>query len=151
MLFRSDAVASFYGYESAGVNPANGNPLFMKGDGRIVQRNVNSGAYTFFDAANPGTPGSATGAALLSGDVADGGDRKVLGNSNPTYFGGFTNTFKYKGFDLEIFTRFSGGNKIYNVTRQETLLNQDFNNNGTEICFFDSLNAKVKFHSSVVQ
>ena len=131
-----ESVASFYGYESAGVNPSNGFPLFMKGNGRIVQRNVNTGGYTFFDPANPGTPGSSTGASLLSNDVADEvnpGDRKVLGNSNPTYFGGFTNTFKYKGLDLEIFTRFSGGNKIYNVTRQETLLNQDFNNNGTEI------------------
>lgn len=128
-----DAVASLYGYETAGVNAANGFPLFVKGDGRIVQRNVNTGAYTFYNAANPGTPGSATGAALASADIADGGDRKVLGNTNPTYFGGLTNTFKYKGLDLEIFTRFSGGNNIMNVTRQETLLNQDFNNNGTEI------------------
>ncbi|MDZ7898380.1 MAG: hypothetical protein U5N85_10210 [Arcicella sp.] len=73
------------------------------------------------------------GAALLSADIANGGDRRVLGNTNPTWFGGFTNTFKWKGLDLEIFSRFSGGNSILNVTRQATLLNQDFNNNGTEI------------------
>jgi len=126
-------VAALYGYESAGVNPANGFPLFVKGDGRIVQRNVSSGAYSFYDAANPTVTTNTTGASLLSADVADGGDRKVLGNTNPTWFGSITNTFKWKGFDLDIFTRFSGGNKIMNVTRQETLLNQDFNNNGTEI------------------
>jgi TonB-dependent starch-binding outer membrane protein SusC len=128
-----DPVASLYGYQVAGVNPANGFPLFVKGDGRIVQRNVNTGGYSFYDAANPAVTTNTTGASLLSTDIADGGDRRILGNTNPTYFGGITNTFKYKGIDLEIFTRFSGGNSVMNVTRQETLLNQDFNNNGTEI------------------
>jgi len=31
----------------------------------------------------------------------------------PTYFGGFTNTFNYKNFDLSIFLTFMGGNHIY--------------------------------------
>jgi TonB-dependent starch-binding outer membrane protein SusC len=126
-------VAALYGYQSAGVNPANGNPLFIKGDGRIVQRSVDNGAYSFYSAENPGSTTNTAGAALLSADIADGGDRRVLGNTNPKWFGGFTNTFKWKGLDLEIFSRFSGGNSILNLTRQETLLNQDFNNNGTEI------------------
>jgi TonB-dependent starch-binding outer membrane protein SusC len=133
-----DPVASLYGYESAGVNPGNGFPMFVKGDGRIVQRNPNltaqgGGTYSYYNSSNPADITNTSGATLLSADVADGGDRKMLGNTNPTYFGGFTNTFKYKGLDLEIFTRFSGGNSVMNVTRQETLLNQDFNNNGTEI------------------
>lgn len=128
-----DPVATLYGFQSAGVNPANGFPLFEKGDGRIVQRNVNTGAYSFYDAANPEATTDTQGASLLSADVRDGGDRRALGNTNPTFFGGFTNTFTYKGLDLEIFTRFSGGNNIMNVTRQETLLNQDFNNNGVEM------------------
>ena len=126
-------VAALYGYQSAGVNPANGNPLFVKGDGRIVQRSVDNGGYSFYNAESPGVVTNTTGAALSAIDVANGGDRRVLGNTNPTWFGGFTNTFKWKGLDLEIFSRFSGGNSILNVTRQETLLNQDFNNNGVEI------------------
>jgi TonB-linked SusC/RagA family outer membrane protein len=128
-----DPLGSLYGYQSAGVNPANGFPLFEKGDGRTVQRNANTGAYSFYDVTNPDVTSDTQGASLLSADIKDGGDRRVLGNTNPTYFGGFTNSFIYKGLDLEIFTRFSGGNKIMNVTRQETLLNQDFNNNGVEI------------------
>lgn len=128
-----EQIASFYGYEYAGVNSANGFPLFLKGDGRTVQRDVISGAYSFYNAAEPTNVANTTGAALLAADVKDGGDRKVLGVSNPTWFGGITNSFSYKGFDFEIFGRFSGGNQIMNVTRQETLLNQDFNNNGTEI------------------
>lgn len=129
-----DPVAALYGYENAGVNPANGFPLFVKGDGRIIQRNINAtGAYSYYDPANPSVTTNVTGAALSSNDVADGGDRKVLGNTNPTYFGGFTNTFKIMGFDLEVFTRFSGGNYTMNITRQESLLSQGFNNSGTEL------------------
>ena len=37
---------------------------------------------------------------------------------NPTYFGGFTNTFSYKGFELNIFFTFSGGNYIYDYNRK---------------------------------
>jgi hypothetical protein len=59
-------------------------------------------------------------------------DRFILGNTNPTWFGGVNNSFSYKGLDLAIFFRFSGGNKIMNVTRQQ-LLRQEFLNNGTEI------------------
>ncbi|SFF03193.1 SusC/RagA family TonB-linked outer membrane protein [Thermoflexibacter ruber] len=126
-------IGSFYGFETAGVNPANGNPLFVKGEGRIVQRNVTTGTYSFYDPANPKNESNTQGAALNFADVADGGDRKILGNSNPTWFGGLTNTFNYKGFELEVFLRYSGGNKILNLTRQGTLLNYDFNNSGREI------------------
>jgi hypothetical protein len=39
---------------------------------------------------------------------------------------------KYKNLDLNFMFRFSGGNEIFNSTRRE-LMNQNFNNNGTEI------------------
>jgi hypothetical protein len=34
----------------------------------------------------------------------------------PTYYGGWTNDFKYKNFDLSILLQYSGGNKIFNGT-----------------------------------
>ena len=37
----------------------------------------------------------------------------------PTFFGGFSNTFKYKGFELNVFFTFSGGNYIYNASEYE--------------------------------
>jgi TonB-linked SusC/RagA family outer membrane protein len=40
--------------------------------------------------------------------------RVVLGKSNPDWTGGFTNTFSYKGFDLNVFFVFVAGNNIYN-------------------------------------
>ena len=60
-------------------------------------------------------------------------DRKILGNSMPTWYGGWNNTVTYKNFDLNVFFRFSGGNKLMNATRQSALLNTEFANNGTEI------------------
>src|SRR5699024_12130480 len=59
-------------------------------------------------------------------------DRKVLGRTTPTYFGGWHNTVQYKNFDLSFIFRFSGGNKVYNYTRKK-ILDQEFKNNLTEI------------------
>jgi TonB-linked SusC/RagA family outer membrane protein len=44
-------------------------------------------------------------------------DRQAVGSGLPTYFGGFSNVFQYKGFTLDVFLQFSGGNKIYNQSR----------------------------------
>jgi hypothetical protein len=58
-------------------------------------------------------------------------DRKNLGNTIPTYFGGFNSSLTYKDFDLGFLVRFSGGNKLFNATRRD-MLNQQLNNNSTE-------------------
>jgi hypothetical protein len=107
--------------------------MYVKGDGRIVQRNVANGGYSFYDPSNPTSEANTTGAPLNPADATAGGDRQVLGNTTPKWFGGLSNTFGYKGLTLEIFARFSGGNKIYNQTRQDVLLNQDFTNSGREL------------------
>jgi TonB-dependent starch-binding outer membrane protein SusC len=41
-------------------------------------------------------------------------ERMVVGDPNPDFTGGLTNTFNYKGFDLNIFFTFVSGNEIYN-------------------------------------
>lgn len=41
-------------------------------------------------------------------------------SSNPTYYGGITNTFKYKGLDFSFFVSFSGGNYIFDYDEQTT-------------------------------
>ncbi|RZJ86159.1 MAG: hypothetical protein EOO60_13820 [Hymenobacter sp.] len=50
----------------------------------------------------------------------------------PTWFGGFDNTFSFKGIDLGIFLQYSGGNMIYNATRAG-LMTTFLNNNISEI------------------
>ena len=99
-------------------------PVYYKADGSLVQGNLNNSTYYVFDPSNP----SVLGAQSTLGNA----DRFILGNTLPTYFGALNTSMKYKNFDFGVMARFSGGNKIFNVTRRE-LLNQDFYNNGTEI------------------
>ncbi|GHU80284.1 hypothetical protein FACS1894145_6400 [Bacteroidia bacterium] len=122
---------SIYGYEFYGVNTVNGNPIWVKGDGSLVQFSTFGDSqageveyyYAVYDPKNPSD-------VSKESDLSPTEDRKILGASLPTWYGGFNNTFTYKGFDLNLFLRFSGGNKIMNASTQESLLNMDFSNNG---------------------
>jgi TonB-dependent starch-binding outer membrane protein SusC len=120
------SIGSFFGYEYAGVNPSNGNPLWVKADGSIAQGDFMASKYYAYDPKNPGVLGAAVPALTAA-------DKKILGQANPTWFGGLGNTLTYKNFDFNIFLAFSGGNKVYNVTRQESLNNQKFMNGGQEL------------------
>ncbi|WP_182921369.1 TonB-dependent receptor [Pedobacter planticolens] len=48
-------------------------------------------------------------------------DRRVMGNAQPAFFGGFNNSFSYKGFDFSFFLQFVYGNEIYNLNRNVLL------------------------------
>ncbi len=58
-------------------------------------------------------------------------DRVVIGNPNPKHFGGFTNDFQYKNFDLQVFFQWSYGNEILNANRvmfeNPGLIGNDYN------------------------
>jgi TonB-dependent starch-binding outer membrane protein SusC len=41
-------------------------------------------------------------------------DAAVRGSNIPTYFGGLSNNFSYKGLNLEVFFQYQGGNKAFN-------------------------------------
>ncbi|GAB3954076.1 TonB-dependent receptor [Spirosoma harenae] len=65
----------------------------------------------------------------LNGDgVINDNDRDIIGNANPKSFGGFNNTFSYKGFDLNIFIQGNYGNQILNYGNFD-LLNLTGGNN----------------------
>lgn len=125
IIREGESVHSLYGYDYWGVNTTNGNPVYYKADGSLVQGDIASKSYYVFD---PNNPSEMTTKSTLSATE----DRKILGNTLPKYYGGFHSTMKYKNFDMSFLVRFSGGNKIFNHTRRE-LLTQNFNNNSTEI------------------
>lgn len=120
-----ESLSSIFAWEYAGVNKANGNPLYYKKDGSIIQGNIANSSWVAYNAEDPGNVSVA--AAALSND-----DKKIIGPSLPTYFGGINTKVFYKGFDFNAMVRFSGGNYIYNRTRVD-LLGMNFTNNGTEI------------------
>lgn len=125
IIREGESMNSLYGYQYWGVNPANGNPVYYKADGTLVQGNIPTSTYFVFD---PSNPSDLTTSALLVASE----DKKILGNSLPTYYGGFNSNFTYKNFDLGFLFRFSGGNQIFNSTRRD-LVTQNLNNNSTEI------------------
>ncbi|RYY06764.1 MAG: SusC/RagA family TonB-linked outer membrane protein, partial [Sphingobacteriaceae bacterium] len=71
-------IGAFYGYQSAGVNPANGNPLYVKGNGQLIQGNIANNTYYNYDPANPS-------ALTTTNTLSSTADKKILGNSLPTY------------------------------------------------------------------
>jgi len=116
---------SIFAWEYAGVNPENGNPMYYKADGSIIQGNIDNSAWVKYI---PENPADVSQAASPLGTA----DKKIIGPSIPTYFGGLSTKLNYKGFDINVMARFSGGNYIYNRTRVD-LLGQNFTNNGAEI------------------
>ncbi len=81
----------FFTREYAGVNPDNGDALFYKNttnaDGTLDRSTVTNSGY-------------------------NSTQRVVVGNPNPKFVGGITNTFSYMGFDLNVFFNGVFGNDV---------------------------------------
>jgi len=62
-----------------------------------------------------------TGAPVFEGQAADGtvsaNNRKIIGNAYPKIYGGVSNSFTYKDFDLSFLFTFQSGNKSLNLNR----------------------------------
>ncbi|MVN75552.1 SusC/RagA family TonB-linked outer membrane protein [Hymenobacter sp. HMF4947] len=116
------SVGSLYGARTNGVNPANGQRIFINAKGEQVQYNhaVPSGQsrWTYLDGR--------TAAAISVSDY------QLLGNALPTWYGGFNNTLKYGNFDLTVNFVYSGGNYVMNGSKA-TWRDQRFWNNTTEV------------------
>lgn len=80
-------VQSYFLREYAGVDPANGDPLWYTDSNRVATQNVYS-----------------TAQRLKRGQSA-----------SPKYFGSLTNTFNFKGFTLESQFYYSGGNHSFDA------------------------------------
>ncbi|OAV71763.1 Outer membrane cobalamin receptor protein, SusC/RagA family [Bacteroidales bacterium Barb6] len=124
ILREGESMNALWGYRYAGVNKANGNPMYYKADNSIIQGNPTDSKYYAYDPANP--------EAMTTAKNLTEEDKAILGNSIPTWFGGWDNTVTWKDFDFNIFFRFSGGNKVANINRRDQL-DQGFVNNNTEI------------------
>jgi TonB-linked SusC/RagA family outer membrane protein len=132
-----ESIASIYGYDYQGVNPTNGSPIYKRPNGDLIQASTAASGstvnrYYTFDPNNPGAALVTSGTGANVTTTINNNDKILLGQTNPKFFGGFDNTFTYKGFDLGVFLRYNVGNRIMNVTRQQ-LLRTDFLNNGTEM------------------
>lgn len=113
-------MGQFYGYKYGGV--------YTTDD---FTQNQN-GTYTLKDGV--ARAASAKAANIKPGDVKyittngdkDAGgnptwstnDRTVIGNAQPKFQGGMTNTLNYAGFDFTVFANFAVGGKVFNANTQ---------------------------------
>jgi TonB-linked SusC/RagA family outer membrane protein len=93
----------FYGYKYMGVDPQNGDALYLGEDGKsvVTWQNLN-----------------------------DAG-KFIIGDPNPDFYGGINNNFSYKNFDLDIQCQFVSGNDVYNVAGVFQSANGRFTDNQT--------------------
>ena len=109
ILREGEEVGLFWGYDYAGVYQGGDIPA---GTG-LIPASYNdagdpvAGEPLFYDIADE--DGNVDG-------TIDSDDRTIIGNPNPDFTWGFTNSFTYKNWDLNIFFQGSHGGQIYNMT-----------------------------------
>lgn len=118
-----ESVGSIYAVETRGVNPDNGRRIFVLGDGTLIQYNHAAPAGQRWTKVSDGTPSRAPSLAT---------DGKVHGPAIPKWFGGWDNTFTFKGWDLNIQMNYAGGYFVYNGSKAGQR-DQRFWNNSVEV------------------
>lgn len=118
------SVGSIYAVITAGVNPDNGQRIFINKNGVKVQYShvvpAGKSKWTYMDGS--------------TAPAISGGDAVLIGNAIPKWFGGFNNTFKFLNnqLDVNLGITFSGGNYIYNGSKAG-MRDQRYWNNAEEV------------------
>ncbi|HEV7329885.1 MAG TPA: TonB-dependent receptor [Flavisolibacter sp.] len=128
MIRVGESIGSFYVVETKGINPANGQRVFVQllkdANGNVigtqdVQYNHAAASNARWTKVSDGTPVRA---------VSQTADGQIFGPALPKWFGGLDNTVRYKGIDLNFLLFFSGGNYVYNGTKAGLHDNRNWNN-----------------------
>jgi hypothetical protein len=108
------SAAQFYLHKWYGVNPENGNPLWVYKDGTISE-----------------TPPAADNSTAPY-------NKFIMGDATPDFYGGFNNSFIYKGFEVNFLFTFSYGGQMINNTKAQlmTYSTKDANNLDKDILKF---------------
>lgn len=116
---------------SGGADPATGRRIFYNKTGNAILYRFGTlpaGEFTYqnTDGTRYNLP---SGAATTINQAADA---VMYANSTPKASGGFSNTFRYKGFDLDILLTYQAGFSVYYGTHAG-LFDQRFWNNSVEV------------------
>lgn len=115
-------IGMFYGYIAEG--------LFTS------QQQLDSAPLQFGQSVGTGAGQTSLGDVKyrdVNGDgVVNADDRTFIGNPHPKFTYGFTNTFRYKNFDLSVFLQGSYGNDIMNLTRRAGTTNASLYQNALQ-------------------
>lgn len=105
-------IASFYGYEWAGVYGYEDFDVDSSGNYTLKQSVPTNG-----DERGNIKPGDIKYVDQNGDGVVNDQDRVVIGRCEPIHTGGFNNNFTYKGLSLNIFFQWSYGNDVMNANR----------------------------------
>ncbi len=104
------SVGSLWLVRTPGVDPATGSRILLTKDGKRVLYRFAPLAGQFNYSNEDGTRyNKPDGSANTVNQAADA----WMYNALPTFYGGLTNSFRYKNFDLDIHLTYSGGNYVY--------------------------------------
>lgn len=107
------SLAQLYTYPTDGIDPQTGR--------RVVLINKADGSYDrnllIYKYGKGGAQLYELDGETLSKYTLSDWKPEISGNTKPTYYGGWSNTFRYKNWDAKVNFNFSGGNKILNAMR----------------------------------
>ncbi|NIG53358.1 SusC/RagA family TonB-linked outer membrane protein [Chitinophaga sp. Cy-1792] len=107
-----------YVVRNAGVDPATGQRMLLNAAGETVRYDPVAAAYYYMD----GKPAAAVNVKSAV----------PFANTNPKFIGGFENTFRYKGFELNVLLTYQTGFYVY-YGSNAGLRDQRFWNNTTDV------------------
>jgi TonB-linked SusC/RagA family outer membrane protein len=114
---------------TAGVDPATGRRIFINSQGKQV-------LYQFYAPAGQFNYSNPDGTKYVSPtggtSINQAADAVMYANAVPKYYGGWDNTFRYKGFDVDVLLTYQGGFYVYYGTNAG-LHDQRFWNNANDI------------------
>lgn len=129
------SIGQLWVIRTAGVDPASGRRIFVNAAGNKIYYEFGplpSGRYNYsnadgsrYERTNP----DGTKSAL---SISQSDDGVLYANTQPKFYGGWDNTFHYKGFDVNLLLTYQAGNYIYYGTNAG-LRDQRFWNNSTDI------------------
>lgn len=132
MLSRTNINSNWTSYDYiAMVGEALGNIYGYTFDGvyQMSDFNVTPSGEMILKPGLPSNPKAVPGYTKykdINGDgKIDTNDRGVIGNGQPKFFGGLTNSFYFYGVDLSFMLQFVYGNDVYNATRMFCTQSQD--------------------------
>lgn len=100
--------------------------------GRVTDGIFQNQAEVDGSAQKTAKPGDLRYKDLNADGLINDNDRAIIGNANPKFFGGFNNTFLFKGLELNVFLQGSFGNDLLNFGRFDFLNLTSSNNNTKE-------------------
>jgi TonB-linked SusC/RagA family outer membrane protein len=122
------SLSDLYIIRTAGVDPANGRRIFLNAAGQPIEYTFNGTQHWYHPDGTPYLKAD----GVTPNTINQTADAVDYGNSVPKYIGGFSNTFRYKSFDLSVLLTFNLGFYTYYGTGA-TLTDQRFWNNSTDI------------------